>query len=450
MLSVLSNRTYRHLFFAQLVALSGTGLATVALGLLAYELAGDQAGLVLGLALTIKMVAYVLVAPVAAAFADQVDRRKMLVALDLVRAAVAICLPFVTEIWQIYVLIFVLQSASAGFTPAFQATIPDILPEERDYTNALSLSRLVMDLESLLSPLVAAILLGFLSYSDLFWGTSFGFIASAVLVVSVVLPRPEPSPRRPVFERTTRGLRIYLKTPRLRGLLALSWTAAAISSMVIVNTVVIVRARLDMGESQVALLLAAFGGGSMIAAFLLPRLLQRISDRRVMTTSAYGAAVVMVLTGLALFGAPDKNTQALLFGFSWLLTGFAYSAILTPSGRLLARSAHPADRPAVYAAQFALSHACWLLFYPLTGVLMTFAGAEITMFVVGIAAFAGAVFSLILWPAGTSAPAEHGHDDLPADHPHLVENQSDGKHRHSIIIDDLHQTFPTTPETSRD
>ncbi len=65
MLSVLCNRTYRHLFAAQVIALIGTGLATVALGLLAFELAGGEAGSVLGMALAIKMIAYVGVAPVA-------------------------------------------------------------------------------------------------------------------------------------------------------------------------------------------------------------------------------------------------------------------------------------------------------------------------------------------------------------------------------------------------
>lgn len=129
MLSVLNNRTYRHLFTAQVIALVGTGLMTVALGLLAYELAGADAGAVLGTALAIKMLAYAGVAPVAQAFADRLPRRSLLVALDLVRAAVALCLPFVTEVWQIYLLIFVLQAASAGFTPTFQATIPDILPD---------------------------------------------------------------------------------------------------------------------------------------------------------------------------------------------------------------------------------------------------------------------------------------------------------------------------------
>src|SRR5262245_55187861 len=117
MFGVLLHRTYRHLFLAQVIALVGTGLATVALGLLAYELAGAEAGAVLGTALAIKMIAYVGVASVAAALAERLPRRSVLVALDLVRAAVAALLPFVTEVWQIYLLIFVLQSASAGFTP---------------------------------------------------------------------------------------------------------------------------------------------------------------------------------------------------------------------------------------------------------------------------------------------------------------------------------------------
>src|SRR5215212_6420557 len=114
MLQILAHRTYRHLFLAQGIALNGNGLATVALGLLAFDLAGVNAGAVLGTALAIKMIAYVGVAPIAAAFAERLPRRAMLVGLDLVRAAVAVLLPFVTEIWQVYVLIFLLQSASAA------------------------------------------------------------------------------------------------------------------------------------------------------------------------------------------------------------------------------------------------------------------------------------------------------------------------------------------------
>src|SRR5215471_6230138 len=133
MLSVLAHRTYRHLFCAQVISLIGTGLMTVALGLLAYKLAGNEAGAVLGTALAIKMIAYVGVAPLVGGFANMLPRRAFLVSMDLTRAAVALALPFVDQVWQVYVLIFLLQSASAAFTPTFQATIPDILPDEAEY-----------------------------------------------------------------------------------------------------------------------------------------------------------------------------------------------------------------------------------------------------------------------------------------------------------------------------
>jgi MFS family permease len=191
-LSPLSNLTYRHLFLAQVLSLLGTGLATVALGLLAYDLASADAGAVLGTALAIKMIAYVGIAPVAGAFVHLVPRRALLVALDLLRAAVALCLPFVTEIWQVYALIFLLQAGSAAFTPTFQATIPDILPEEAEYTKALSLSRLAYDLEALASPAMAAALLGVIGFHWLFGLNALGFLASAALVLSVVLPSPKP------------------------------------------------------------------------------------------------------------------------------------------------------------------------------------------------------------------------------------------------------------------
>ena len=370
MLDVLANRTYRHLFLAQVIALVGTGLATVALGLLAYDLAGDRAGAVLGTALAIKMIAYVAVAPIAGAFAEVLPRRAMLVSLDLVRAAVTLCLPFVTEIWQVYVLIFVLQSASAAFTPAFQATIPDVLPDEKDYTRALSLSRLAYDLESLVSPMLAAALLTVISFPSLFAGTVVGFLVSAALVVSVALPNHPAKERRSIYARTTRGLRLYLATPRLRGLLALCLTVSAAGAMVIVNTVVFVQAGLGLTQTDTALALAAFGCGSMLAALSLPKLLDRIADRPVMLS---GAAIL--IAGLVLTAFVSNYTVLLAI---WLVMGLGYSIVQTPSGRLLRRSAHAEDRPALFAAHFALSHAAWLLTYPLAGWLGATIGLPLT------------------------------------------------------------------------
>jgi MFS family permease len=261
MLAPLRNRTYRRLFAAQIVALIGAGLATVALGLLAYQLAGSDAGAVLGTALAIKMIAYVGIAPIAGAAAQMLPRRAFLAVLDLIRAGVALCLPFVDQVWQVYLLIFVLQLASAAFTPTFQATIPDVLPDEDDYTKALSLSRLAYDLESVASPMLAAALLTVISFHGLFAGTAVGFLLSAALVVSTTLPRLRGAEEASFIERVTRGVRIYLATPRLRGLLALNLAAAAGGAIVFVNSVVIVRSLLGYGDREVAIALGLSAWG---------------------------------------------------------------------------------------------------------------------------------------------------------------------------------------------
>ncbi len=439
MFEILANRTYRHLFSAQVIALIGTGLATVALGLLAFDLAGADAGTVLGTALAIKMIAYVGVAPVAAAFAERLPRRAMLVSLDLVRAAIAVLLPFVTEVWQIYVLIFLLQSASAAFTPTFQATIPEVLPEEKDYTRALSLSRLAYDLESLVSPMLAALLLTLVSFHTLFAGTVIGFLASAALVVSVLLPSPKPVTLRPIYERTTRGLRIYLATPRLRGLLAINMAVASAGAMVIVNTVVIVQGAFGLSQQSTALALAAFGGGSMLAALFLPRLLESVSDRAAML-----AGVALMIAGLVA-GTVLSGIAVLLP--LWFVIGIGYSTAQTPSGRLLRRSSHPEDRPALFAAQFALSHVCWLVTYPLAGWLGATIGLNPTFMILAVIAAAALVAALFLWPAGDQETIPHRHPGLPDSDPHWKEGAPTGGHRHAhaFIIDDLHPQWPREP-----
>lgn len=432
MFAILADRTYRHLFLAQVVALLGTGLATVALGLLAFDLAGDGASMVLGTIFTIKMVAYVGIAPIAGAFADRVNRRALLVALDIIRAGAALCLPFVTEVWQVYVLIFVLQSASAAFTPTFQATIPDVLPEEARYTRALSLSRLAYDLENIVSPTLAALLLAVVGYNALFFGTVAGFAASALLFVSVLLPSPKAGARRGIYERTTRGMRIYLATPRLRGLLGLNLAASSAGAMVLVNTVVLVRGQLELAESALAWTMFAFGAGSMLAALLLPRLLDRLPDRPVMVAGAW--TMVAALLGIAAAVATLGLSWPLLLA-TWLVIGLGYAAVLTPAGRLLSRSAHAEDRPAVFAAQFALSHACWLVTYPLSGWLMTSFGTVPVVVVMAALGVIGISTAMRFWPEGDPVEVAHTHENLPLDHPHL---QGQRRHSHPLVIDEAH------------
>ncbi len=396
MRDVLRNPSYAKLFSAQIVALLGTGMLTVALGLLAFDIAGGDAGVVLGTALTIKIVAYVAVAPVIAAVTSHLPRKPLLVGADLLRAGVALSLPFVTEVWQIYVLIFVLQAASATFTPAFQAVIPEVLPDERQYTRALSLSRLACDLEALVSPVIAAALLVVVTYNNLFLGTFLGFLGSMVLVLVTRFPPIRVAEPAPFFARLTRGAQVFLRSAELRSLLAMNLVVATATAMVLVNTVVLVQGELSRGASDVAWLLAAYGAGSMAVALALPTLLDRSSDRPFMLAGAMALPVLLVASW-ATMSMTDAGVQWVALLALWVAFGAATSLVLTPSARLLRRASDETNRPAVFAAQFSLSHACYLLTYPLAGALGAAIGLPMTAVVLAMIGGAGAIAAALLW-----------------------------------------------------
>lgn len=386
---------FRRLFAAQLVSLFGTGLMTIALALLAHRIAGADAGAVIGTALAIKMIAYVTVSPVANALAARFANRSVLVALDLFRVGVAILLPFVDQVWQIYLLVLLLQSASAAFTPIFQAVIPDILTDEDDYTQALSLSRLAYDLESLASPIIAAAALTFMSFHWLFAATAAGFLISALFIVAGPVPDRADTNTLPFRERLTSGLRQFGDLPPLRGLIALNLVVASAGAMVIVNTVVIMRTSYRLEDTGVALAYAVFGAGSMLAALALPGILPSTGNRSAMLSGAVLMFVGLVAAAVGLAAGVPPYVLLIV----WLLIGVGYSTVLTPVGRLLTAHASAEQRPALFAAQFALSHAGWLITYPLAGWGGAWLGMPTVSAVLAVLSLASILTCLRLWPA---------------------------------------------------
>ncbi|WP_343870121.1 MFS transporter [Caenispirillum bisanense] len=420
--SPLRDGVFRRLFAAQVTSLVGTGLTTVALALLAHDLAGGDAGAVLGTVLALKMVAYVLVAPAVGGVAHLLPRKALLVALDVVRAGIVACLPLVTELWQVYALIVLLNVAAAGFTPTFQATIPDVLPDEARYTRALGLSRLAYDLEALASPALAAAALLVVSYDGLFLANAATFCLSALLVAATVLPAARPAERtRGVVANLTFGVRGYLKTPRLRGLLALNLAAAAGGAMVIVNTVVYTRSHLGLDATATAWAMAAAGGGSMVAALILPRVLSAGRNRVVML-----GAACLLLTALVLGAARLPAFPGLLV--LWVFVGLSTSAIQTPGGRLLRQSCQPGDRPAFFAAQFALSHACWLVAYPVAGLVGAGFGLAAAFWAAAVLVAVGLAAAAVMWPASEAEVLPHRHSSLDHEHLHTHGDHHDHEH----------------------
>jgi predicted MFS family arabinose efflux permease len=269
-----------------------------------------------------------------------------------------------------------------------------------------------------------------MTYSNLFAGTAIGFGVSAVLVLSALLPTVLSVRPKPFLQRLTVGFRLFALTPRLRGLLAISLATAAGGAMIFVNTVVIVQTRLELGPEATAWALAAFGAGSMFAAFFVPRLLDYMSDRWLVI-----AGGAMMFAGL-LAGAFHHHGGYTDLLVLWFNIGVGYSFTVTPAGRALRRSAAPVDRPALFAAHFALSHGCWLVAYPVAGLIGATWGIPAAFSVLAALCGLGSLGAWLFWPSEDPEVIPHDHSDLPPDHPHLREHGID--HVHPYVIDDLH------------
>ena len=412
---------FRRLFAAQAIALIGTGLSTVGLQLLAFRLTGGEAAPVLATALSIKMVAYVFLAPICGGLAHRASRKSILVTSDVIRAGLVLLLPLVTQEWQIYVLIFAVQALAAAFKPVFQAIIPTVLPDTATYTRALSWTRLAYDLETVGSMMLAMTLMAAGGgFELLFELNAAAFAVSALLIAATRLPAIAPAERvGGVLDAVSFGVRAYLATPRLRALLVLYFAAAMVSGAILVNNVDYVRNELGGEDFLVALTMLAYGAGSMAAALATPLILRRIGSRRMIA----GGALVAGFAALFLIITPGLAAAMAM----WAVMGAGGSWVYTPAGRVINRSSAPADLPAYFSAHFSLSHAAWLAGYPLAGFLGSRLGLPTAGLLLGLACLALAAAGAWLWPRREREELMHQHAAVEHSHTHV----HDAHHQHA-------------------
>ena len=450
----LSNLSFTKLFAAQVIALVGTGLSTIALALLAYNMAGSEAGRVLGIALACKMIAYVFFAPIIGGVIHRLSRKSFMISMDLLRAVIVLLMPFVSEIWHIYLLIFLLNLFSAGFKPVFQAVIPDVLEDDEQYGKALAYSRIAYDLENILSPTLAGIGLLFFSYTGLFVFNSVAFVISAVIIVFTFLPKSKHVERSGnIVNEISYGMKAYFKTPRLRSLLVIYIGIAIASSMVIVNTVIYVKDYLGESDTSLALLFAFSGLGSMLMAFLYPKLANIINDKAI-------TQLGIIILSISLFYMSIE--PSLIFALSaWFLVGVGLSLSQIPSGKIVNMSANPKDRTAYFTAQFSLTHLCWLIGYLAAGELVLLFGFGYTAIFFGCIVAFCYLYSVLFWPEedpdnsllhkhqNLSHTHIHDHDQHHEHHNNANESTHEHEHHHPEVvhkhpfqIDLHHQNWP--------
>lgn len=416
--SIWTNRSFALLFAAQLVSLVGSGATTIGLALFAHQLAGTaEATIVVGNALTLRILAFLLFSQPAGVLADRVNRKAVLIIADLARAGVLVLLPFATSVWHVYVLIFALNAVTAFFTPTFEASVPSVVGEAH-IVKALSISRVAVDIEALAAPAVAALIVGLVGARWVFWFDGLTYLISACLVIGATIPKLAAAtealslPR--LFSEVTYGVRVIWRQLALRQAIVLSFVEALAGAVAIVATVSYVRDVLGRDETSAAWAMAAVGVGSSLAALLLGRATGRYEQSADSKLALHGARHRWTRSGL--LGGGLCLGLALLPGFlapplaallaMWACNGAGQALIAISSSTLLAEHTFEHERGRVYAAHFALTHACWLVTYPAIGHAAAWFGAPQVFTWTGLTCI---VVTLAAWRFRQFRP-EHVHD----------------------------------------
>lgn len=412
------NRDFLLLFSAQVISLMGSGVTTVALALFAYELTGGaDATVVVGTALMLRIVAFLLFSQLAGVYADRVSRKQILILMDVGRFALLGLFPFVTQVWQVYVLIFLINALTACFTPTYEATIPQVVGP-RAYTKAIALSRVAVDVEAILGPVLAGTLVAAFGVRWVFLLDGLTYLVSALLILMVAIPRlitPVSTPRLTLARDILYGSRILFGEPSLRQALIVSFCEATAGAAAIVATVAYVRGELKQSDFMVAATMAAVGVGSALAAICLARLgykhesvqaspdlaHQHIHRRAARMLLGSGILLSMVLL------AAGTHPPLWLFALLWAANGVGQAMIALPSSLLLAEHTSDFERGRAYAAHFALTHACWLVTYPAVGYAAAKWGTSATFIAAGIVCV---LTTLVAWLAGRGTDGPHTHN----------------------------------------
>ena len=352
------NRRFVSLFWAHAASLIGTAIGTSAIALLAEKLSEGSGPRVLGYTLTIRIVVFLFLGPLAGSLSERIGRKFQMIVTDMVRALVMIMLFFVTEEWQLYILAFILHLSSAFFTPIYKSVIPGIVGE-RLYPRALSYSTVAYNVSDIFGMLLGGLLIFSFGFEFGFGVDAASFILSAILIAIVPFSstgRKKEKQRTDVFF----GIRRMFAVPQLRRSLMLSLQVSIVGGLAIVTTAGYVKNELQMQEAFYPVAMAVMGIGAMFASLYFVRC--NLGTQKIWSKLILPAFLIILVTA-ALF----KSYAVLLV--AWLISGAGQGVFGIISNNLLAQNSNEDERPHVYAAQFALSHAGWGLSYPLCGVL---------------------------------------------------------------------------------
>ena len=383
----LQNSTFAKLYIGQTISLLGDAFTWVGLALLAFQLDKEHSASILATALTLRVVAFIIFSPFAGVLADKISRKKILYITHFVRMGIICCMPFINAQWQIFILVFLLNVFNAFFTPTYRAVIPQIV-DNNYYREAVGLSTATFQLLGVLGPAMAGIVAVWLGARQIFFLDGISFIVAALFILSI----PTKDLQKGVSEHSQRdsdtwsdvmkGVKLLFSNRIIRFALCVEFVSAIAGAMILVNTIGHIKNNLQLGDNYYGWIMAAFGIGAGVSAFILGSL----DKSKTRSFSLISGAIVL---GLSILFANHVSYGVLIL--LWVLAGLGQSLAEMPSETLIAENISNENQGKVYGSHFAFSHLWWAIAYPVAGFMGSafpergfFYGGVITITLAGI------------------------------------------------------------------
>jgi len=288
----------------------------------------DRKALALGAVGLVRVVPILVFSMVSGVAADALDRRKLLLATQIVLATLAAVLAALTfaglsSVWPVYVITGLTAGAAAFDLPARQSLIPTLVPREH-LPSAISLGTIMLQLALVAGPSLGGVVIGThgLAWVYTFNAVSYAAVVVALLMMRGVKARPENGARGFTVRAAFEGLRFVFRAPLIRSTMLLDFFATFFSSAQALLPI-FAQDILGVGAHGYGVLYAAPAAGALVASGLMVPAMQIIERRgRVLIGAVvmYGVATVVFglsrsfwLTYATLAAAGASDTVSMVF-----------------------------------------------------------------------------------------------------------------------------------------
>lgn len=364
----------------------GTWIQQIAINWLVYRLS-DSASL-LGITAFATMAPQLIIGPIAGAWIDRHDMRRLLVVVQMLLCIHAAVLAWMSWAGIIGPGLLVGMSVALGVLTSFdvplrQTLISHLVDDPKDLPSAMALNSMILNIGRLVGPPLAGLLIASSSEAACFFINSISFLAP-LIIVARLRPTPRPATRGPLGRLVAEGIAHALADPPLRTLLAIMALLNLTASAALVLLPAFARDVLSGDARTLGLLSGAAGLGAFVAMIDLAR---RSAMVRLVDAIATGTAISAVAL-LLLAAAPSSWMAA----FALLLLGYGTSVANVAIGTLVQTLAPPALRGRLIALVVAARFGFDALGSLVSGFAATEAGVVWTLFAQG-----GALAATTFW-----------------------------------------------------